>query len=193
MSRLWRWLALGMALLLFALAVPQFTGSGPVSPEPEEDCAITIFGGGVPSAITLPPEERRGMYLCFAGRRFGELPPEELIAKGMALCDSATREEELVRLLEMICPGLMERNEQAYQAARDQEEAEERDRLAAAKGTCPRPWQGYGRTGVVEFFGDGGEPLGDVTVGGPGRYRLRAYVRSGAQPEVLIMAWPLKR
>ncbi|MEV0581320.1 hypothetical protein [Nonomuraea sp. NPDC050310] len=49
------------------------------------------------------------------------------------------------------------------------------------------------RTGVVEFFGDGGELLGDVTVGGPGRYRLRAYVRSGAQPEVLIMAWPLKR
>ncbi|WP_127940062.1 hypothetical protein [Nonomuraea polychroma] len=55
-------------------------------------------------------------------------------------------------------------------------------------------------TGVLEFFGDGGDLLGDVTAAGAGSYRIRAYVRgverapdldkAEAIREVLIVVFP---
>ncbi|RVX47662.1 hypothetical protein EDD27_10604 [Nonomuraea polychroma] len=76
-----------------------------------------------------------------------------------------------------------------------------RDRPPKAKG-----WQQSGEmrfhspTGVLEFFGDGGDLLGDVTAAGAGSYRIRAYVRgverapdldkAEAIREVLIVVFP---
>ncbi|WP_188190382.1 hypothetical protein [Nonomuraea sp. SYSU D8015] len=55
-------------------------------------------------------------------------------------------------------------------------------------------------TGVLRFFGDGGDLLGDVTAAGEGSYRIRAYVRgverapdlakAEAVGEVLIVVFP---
>ncbi|MFC4056791.1 hypothetical protein ACFOWE_00645 [Planomonospora corallina] len=287
MSRLLRfrwWIALGMAVLLFVLAVPQFSGTAPLPEDParERECPTAMGLAHPPGAAVVAPEDRQWMYLCYAHRRFGDLPDEELLARGGALCDSGTTDEELTRLLELRCPGLYERNQRAYLAERDAAEAEEKRRLAVARARCPRRaplarpvrqsraamwvrtggiqaweegyagldhsgaflakgrgtvhltwggdeegpvcvtgeayrtrppeakgWQRSGEmrfhspTGVLEFFGDGGDLLGDVTAAGAGSYRIRAYVRgSGHAPglaraeavrEVLIVVFPASR
>ncbi|GGO78125.1 hypothetical protein [Nonomuraea cavernae] len=283
MRRLRWWVALSMAALLLALAVPQFSATVAL-PEPAEqrDCPMGLGLDGPPGAAVVEQQDRQWMYLCFAHQQFGELPDEELLARGAALCDSAVLDEKLTKLLELRCPGLYERNERIYLAARDAEDAEEKRRLAVAKTRCPRRapiakpvrrtraamwvstggihaweegyngldytgrfltkgkgtvhltwgtgkgdeagpvcvtgeaykerppkakgWQRSGElrfhspTGVLEFFGDGGDPLGDVTVTGAGSYRIRAYVRgvehapeltrAEAVKEVLIVVFP---
>jgi hypothetical protein len=283
MRRLRWWVAAGMAVLMLVLAVPQFSGTM-VLPEFGEprDCPMIMSFNGPPGGAVVEPEDRERMYLCYAPRHFGELPDEELLARGGELCDSDVgADEELMRLLELRCPGLYERNAQAsfdnLRKAEAAEEAEERRRLAVAKAGCPRrkpiarpvrqsravmwvttggiqAWEeGYGAldhtgeflskgkgtvhltwggeeagtvcvtgesyrkapprvkgwersgelgfrslTGVVNFFGDGGDLLGDVTAGGAGPYRIRAYVRgpgralakADAIREVLIVVFP---
>ncbi|MEN3539071.1 hypothetical protein AAH991_28435 [Microbispora sp. ZYX-F-249] len=279
MRRLRWWVAAGMTMLLLALAMPWLRLTTPL-PESgrQRDCPVMGLDGP-PGAVAVAPEDRQRMYLCFAHRRFGDLPDEELLARGGALCDSEVRDEELTRLLELRCPGLYERNQQIYLAERDAEEAEAKRRLAAAKAGCPRrkpiaapvrqvraalwvdtggiqAWEeGYGGldysgrflakgrgtvhlswggdekgpvcvtgeayrqrpphakgwqrsgemsyqspTGVLRFFGDDGDLLGDVTVAGAGTYRIRAYVRgperapglarAKAVREVLIVVFP---
>ncbi|MGW5265971.1 hypothetical protein ACWEQG_33765 [Microbispora sp. NPDC004025] len=280
MRRLRWWVAAGMTVLLLALAMPWLRAAEPL-PESEQrhDCPIGLGLNGPPGAVAVAPEDRQRMYLCFAYQQFGDLPDEELLARGGALCDSDVRDEELTRLLELRCPGLYERNQQIYLAERKAEESEAKRRLAAAKAGCPRRkpvaepvrqvraamwvdtggiqawergysgldytggflakgkgtvyltwggqergpvcvtgevyrqrpphargWQRSGEvsyhspTGVLRFFGDDGDVLGDVTVAGAGSYRIRAYVRgAGRAPdlarakavrEVLIVVFP---
>lgn len=139
MHRLRWWIAAGMAVLLLALAIPRLrvTTSLPES-EQRQDCPVGLGLSGPPEAGVVAPQDRQRMYLCFAHRRFGDLPDEELLARGGALCESDTRDEELRRLLELRCPGLYERNQQIYLAGRNAEEAEAKRRLAVAKARCPR-------------------------------------------------------
>ncbi|MEV4458971.1 hypothetical protein [Microbispora sp. NPDC049633] len=139
MRRLRWWVAAGMIVLLLAQAMPWLRAAEPL-PESEQrhDCPIGLGLSGPPGAVAVAPEDRQRMYLCFAYQQFGDLPDEELLARGGALCDSDVRDEELTRLLELRCPGLYERNQRIYLAERKAEEAEAKRRLAAAKAGCPR-------------------------------------------------------
>ncbi|WP_214104321.1 hypothetical protein [Acrocarpospora catenulata] len=248
-------------------------------PAKQHDCPMGLGLGVPPGAAAVEPKDWQWMYLCFAHRQFGDLPDEELLARGGALCGSEVRDEELIRLLELRCPGLYERNQQIYLAERNAQEVEDKRRLAVANARCPRRkpigkpvrqvraamwvqtggiqaweegyngldytnrflakgkgtvhltwggneegpvcvtgeayrkrppqakgWQRSGEmrfhspTGVLEFFGDGGNALGDVTVAGAGSYWIRAYVRgverapdlaeAEAVREVLIVVFP---
>ncbi len=89
-----------------ASAVPRLSATVPLTESAKRhDRPIGLGLGGPPGAAVAEPEDRRRMYLCFAHERFGDLPDEELFARGGALCGSDARDEESMRLLELRRPG----------------------------------------------------------------------------------------